>query len=148
MRCCLFTNLSERFATESPPRMGRLVSHFFLSLFKQKVKNQNYWFFLVFHKFFPWLYCQTKIIKAFNRQYPDSCHRGEGAREWEMGRVGDGKNLLSSLFPLPSSFFPLPSLKLKNRPVRLPEVGGHVVKLPQFHSVYGQFLRRVQPLLV
>jgi hypothetical protein len=64
-----------------------------------------------------------------------------------------GKNLHidplpSSFFLLPSSLFLLPSLKLKNRPIRLPEVGGHVVKLPQFHSVYGQFLRRVQPLLV
>jgi len=29
MRCCLFKNLSERFRTESPPRRGRLVSHFF-----------------------------------------------------------------------------------------------------------------------
>ena len=71
-------------------------------------------------------------------------------------RVGDGESgrwekiflLPSFLFPLPSDFFPRTSLKLKNRPIRLPEVGGHVVKLPQFHSVYGQFLRRVQPLLV
>src|SRR4028119_218189 len=77
-------------------------------------------------------------------------------RENPMGRVGDGESgrwekiflLPSFLFPLPSDFFPRTSLKLKNRPIRLPEVASHVVKLPQFHSVYGQFLRRVQPLLV
>src|SRR4028118_1843169 len=81
-------------------------------------------------------------------------HRGESPMGRVGERVGDGDSgRWEKIFLLPSFLFPrtssrLTSLKLKNRPIRLPEVGGHVVKLPQFHSVYGQFLRRVQPLLV
>ncbi len=75
---------------------------------------------------------------------------GESAREWEMGKNLHIAALPSSRHPLqnPLPNFLLPSLKLENRPIRLSEVASHVVKLPQFSSMYAQFLGRVEPLLV